>query len=1149
MNYLHTGSILNKFKISFFVLTLFLVCTKNKMHAQILPPFFNDALISNNWSQPLGLTFDKNKKIYVWEKAGYVWIVDTNGNKAATPLLDIREEVGNWVDHGLNSFALHPDFLNNGYIYCFYTVDRHHLLNFGTPAYKSNKNEYGSATIARIVRFTVNLAAGGNTIIPNSRFVLIGNDKKNGIVITHTSHSGGTLLFGADTSLLICTGDGASFNGIDSGSSVNSFAYQALQDTMITALNNVGSFKAQMLSSLNGKVLRIDPITGLGLSSNPYFDAAQPNANKSKIWCTGLRNPFRMTIKPNSGSTDITAGNPGMLLIGDVGWFNFEELNVSTTGGENFGWPLFEGLVPNTDYLNLNLQNTDAPNPLYNGTTCKSQYFKFKDLIKQASLDVNDTFVNPCNVNMPMGSHPTWHHSRPIIDYKHNINATREGSYSGTIATTVNLGDSNATIAGVPFAGNASLAGVWYNDIKMPVEYQNKYYHLDYGSQWMKRMSFDNNNNLLAIDSFFTNMDKSSFVTVNPKDGCFNYIAYQNNEIRKICYTQYINNPPVPVISVDKKYGTSPVSIVFNASKSYDFETRINLSYLWKFGDGYTSTGKIAGHTFVVPNGVPTSFWVSLKVTDSLGLSKTDSTLIFVNNTPPQVNITSLNNNDYYATSYQSVVDLAADVTDLEQNDSTLTYAWQVILNHNNHYHPGPIDNDKITTAILDPEGCNNEIFYYAIILRVTDPLGLSNADTVKLYPACSKPKAKIATGNTIICKGNSVVLTDTSTVASTYKWITNGGSPAISYTKSPTVFYHTPGSYNVKLVVSNPEGSDSTTKTGLVVVGGYNTINVTASVDSICNDQNTILNSNISNAANYQWLKNGAIINGSNLQTCQVNDTGTYTVTVTDHNGCTSSASKKISQRAVIPVITMNKIMPLCFNDSVQLTGVYTGSTALTWKRNGKPIVGANSVTFNTTQSGKYLLQTNAGGCIGKSNIQQVSLSPVYNIGASGPLTICNNDSVIISCSNVQATYTYQWKKNNINIGGATSASYVAKTAGVYVVVVTDINGCTRKSNSFTVVVNCKESNALNHYINNINIQPNPVINSMGLSFNVLQASEISIEIFDMLGQQLLHFSEDALAGDNLIHLDLEMVSGIYQLVITDKVTNQRKVHKFIKQ
>ncbi|MBL7926543.1 MAG: PQQ-dependent sugar dehydrogenase [Bacteroidia bacterium] len=1120
-----------------------------KICAQVLPPFFNDALVSNNWNQPLGIAFDKNKKLYVWEKAGYVWIVDTNGNKAATPLLDLHEEVGNWVDHGLNSFALHPNFLNNGYIYCFYTVDRHYLLNYGTPAYKSNKNEYGSATIARVVRFTVDMAAGGNTIVPNSKLILIGADKKNGIVITHTSHSGGTLLFGADTSLLISTGDGASFNGIDSGSSVNSFAYQALQDTMLTTANNVGAFKAQMLSSYNGKVLRIDPITGLGLSSNPYFETLNPNSVKSKIWCTGLRNPFRMAIKPNSGSNDITAGDPGVLFIGDVGWFNYEELNISKIGGENFGWPIFEGLVTNPDYLNLSVQNLDAANPLYNGSSCMRPYFMYKELLKQATLDVNDTFVNPCNSNLPLNQHPTWYHTRPIIDYRHNTNQTRTGSYVGNNASTINLGDSNATVQGVSFAGNASLAGVWYNDNRMPVEYQGKYFHLDYGSQWMKRMNFDTDNNLLAIDSFYTEMNKSSFVTVNPKDGCLNYIAYQTNEIRKICYTQYINNPPVPVISVDKRYGPSPVSIVFNASKSYDFETRVNLSYLWKFGDGYSSTGKIAGHTFVVPNGVPSSFWVSLKVTDSLGLSKTDSMLIFVNNTPPQVSISSLNDNDYYATSYQSVVNLESVVIDNEHHDSTLTYGWQVVLNHNNHYHPGPIDNDKITSAILDPEGCNNEIFYYAIILRVTDPLGLSNTDTVKLYPACSKPKAKIATSNTTICKGSSITLIDSSTVASTYKWITNGGTPSISYIKSPTITYHTPGTYNVKLVVTNPEGADSVTKSGLITVGGYANNSIVATIDTICNTQNTTLDCNVSNASSYKWFKNGTLINGVGTQTQQVNEAASYSVSVTDINGCTGTATKVIAQRAVIPQITSNKNMPICFNDSVILTGTNTANTLLTWKRNGKPISGANATSYTASQSGSFLLQTNQAGCIGKSNTIQVLLSPVYTIAADGPLTFCSNDSVVISCTNPQGTYAYQWKKNNVNITGATSSAYVAKSAGNYIVIVTDVNGCTRKSNAFKVVINCKESFGYNNFWGNISIQPNPVISTLGLSFDLTQDANVTVGVYDMIGKQQLQTTAECVAGSNLLSIDLEKLgNGIYQLIISHNNGTQKSVHKFVK-
>ena len=107
-------------------------------------------------------------------------MVDTNGVKQPNPLVNISQEVGNWRDHGLNGFTLDPDFLNNGYIYLFYTVDRHHLINFGTPAYSYLINEYYDATIARVTRYQCNQATNFTTIVPGSSHFLIGENKKNG---------------------------------------------------------------------------------------------------------------------------------------------------------------------------------------------------------------------------------------------------------------------------------------------------------------------------------------------------------------------------------------------------------------------------------------------------------------------------------------------------------------------------------------------------------------------------------------------------------------------------------------------------------------------------------------------------------------------------------------------------------------------------------------------------------------------------------------------------------------------------------------------------------------------------------------------------------------------------------------------------------
>ena len=75
-----------------------------------------------------------------------------------------------------------------------------------------------------------------------------------------------------------------------------------------------------------------------------------PASNASRVWVLGLRNPFRWSFVPGTGSTDPAAGDPGLLLLGDVGWSTWEELNLSRTGGENFGWPCYEGSPRNAPW-------------------------------------------------------------------------------------------------------------------------------------------------------------------------------------------------------------------------------------------------------------------------------------------------------------------------------------------------------------------------------------------------------------------------------------------------------------------------------------------------------------------------------------------------------------------------------------------------------------------------------------------------------------------------------------------------------------------------------------------------------------------------------------------------------------------------------
>ena len=416
--------------------------------ASALPSGFAEEPVASGWNAVVGITFDANGNLYAWEKAGRVWIVHPDGTRHPTPLIDLREEVGDWRDFGLIGFALDPDFLENGYVYLSYVVDRHHLLHFGTPSYDPAANEYFAATIGRITRYTANAADEFESVDYGSRLVLVGETKSTGFPMLHQSHGVGALVFGTDGTLLASCGDGASFETVDNGGSDgNAYGPQALADGIITAKENVGAFRAQLLSSLSGKILRIDPATGNGVPSNPHYDGAAPRSARSRVWSLGYRNPYRMTLRPGTGEHDPAAGNPGVLYVGDVGWDTWEDIDVVTGPAQNMGWPIFEGMTLVQGYFDAKTSNLDAPNPLHGTGGCNKPYFDFQDLLVQD--DLSPSWPNPCNGAQQVPAAYRHMHRRPSIDYHHGSGPARTGSYAGNgDATTIDIGSASSPVIG-----------------------------------------------------------------------------------------------------------------------------------------------------------------------------------------------------------------------------------------------------------------------------------------------------------------------------------------------------------------------------------------------------------------------------------------------------------------------------------------------------------------------------------------------------------------------------------------------------------------------------------------------------------------------------------------------------------------------------
>ena len=91
-----------------------------------------------------------------------------------------------------------------------------------------------------------------------------------------------------------------------------------------------------------------------------------------------------------------------------------------------------------------------------------------------------------------------------------------------------------------------------------------------------------------------------------------------------------------------------------------------------------------------------------------------------------------------YSPFNQTTINLTATVSDAQSSDAQLSYQWQVLLHHNDHNHGVYSDTNHSTTAVLEPTGCDGiNIYYYRILLTVTDPQGLATTQEVRLYPDC----------------------------------------------------------------------------------------------------------------------------------------------------------------------------------------------------------------------------------------------------------------------------------------------------------------------------------------------------------------------------------------------------------------------------
>src|SRR6478735_10605258 len=110
-------------------------------------PVLSLQTFSTGYSNPVDIENCGDNRLFIVERIGKIWICDANGNKSATPFLDLTSMVySGGSEQGLLGLAFDPQFSSNRYLYVYYIdlQQNTQVSRFRVSANDSNKVKVNS---------------------------------------------------------------------------------------------------------------------------------------------------------------------------------------------------------------------------------------------------------------------------------------------------------------------------------------------------------------------------------------------------------------------------------------------------------------------------------------------------------------------------------------------------------------------------------------------------------------------------------------------------------------------------------------------------------------------------------------------------------------------------------------------------------------------------------------------------------------------------------------------------------------------------------------------------------------------------------------------------------------------------------------------
>ena len=423
-------------------------------------------------------------------------------------------------------------------------------------------------------------------------------------------------------------------------------------------------------------------------------------------------------------------------------------------------------------------------------------------------------------------------------------------------------------------------------------------------------------------------------------------------------YNPAAGTPPVA------NFSATPTTICANSSVSFtDLSTNTPTSWAWDFGDAGTSTQQNPTHVYTTAG----TYSVTLTASNGSGSDPITITNYITVNALPTV-----------SASGTSTI-CAGSSANISSTGAT-TYSWNNGLGAGATHTVSPATTTTYTVTGTST-GCSNTA-------QVTI--------TVTPLPTVS------ASGTATICAGSSTNIS--SSGASTYAW-DNGLGAGATQTVSPA----TTTTYTVTGTASGCSNTAQVT----ITVNPNPVISVsTFSNPTSCSSATGSITIGGSGSGDVSWSgpTSGSATGVSLPYTITSLGSGTFTISMVDGNGCSSTSVSQTLTDPNAPNVSSTGTTTICEGESATISGA--GATTYSWN-NG---LGAGAThTVSPTITTTYTVTGTTAGC---SNTSQVTVTVLPTFTSTQSASICEGSSYTVGTN-------------------------VYSTSGTYTDVLTAVNGC----------------------------------------------------------------------------------------------------------